>query len=109
MFSGFAVYVGARIVMMLRDSAKQPEDNGLWIVFSENADFDDEGIRQSFPSLRPIGLLGGKIAHWKLIPAESPTFEQEALQACEFLLKRDGRFGRIPESRRKRASKPPRH
>jgi hypothetical protein len=109
MFSGFAVYVGARIVMMLRDSAKQPEDNGLWLVFSESAHWQDEAIRQSFPSLRPIGILRGKISHWRLIPADSPTFEQEALLACEFLLRRDGRFGRIPESRRKRASKPPRH
>ena len=27
MFSGFAVYVGEKIVLMLRDSQKQPEDN----------------------------------------------------------------------------------
>jgi hypothetical protein len=28
MFSGFAVYVGEKIVLMLRDSPKHPEDNG---------------------------------------------------------------------------------
>ena len=37
MFSGFAVYVGEKIVLMLRDSPKQREDNGVWIVFSETA------------------------------------------------------------------------
>ena len=37
MFSGFAVYVGEKIVLMLRDSPKQPEDNGVWLVFSEAA------------------------------------------------------------------------
>jgi hypothetical protein len=99
MFSGFAVYLGDKIVLMLRDSAKQPEDNGVWLVFSETANLADPGIRRDFPSLRLIGLLGGKIAHWRLIPSDSPTFESEALQACQLLLKHDARFGRAPQSR----------
>ena len=99
MFSGFAVYVEEKIVLMLRDSPKQPKDNGVWLVFLETANLADPGIREDFPSLRLIDLLGGKIAHWRLIPADSSTFESEALHACELLLKRDGRFGRIPQSR----------
>lgn len=98
MFSGFAVYVGEKIALMLRDSPKQPEDNGVWLVFSETANLADPGIRKDFPSLRLIKLLGGKIAHWLLIPADSSTFEWEALRACELLLKHDARFGRIPQS-----------
>jgi hypothetical protein len=106
MFSGFAVYVGERIVLMLRDSLKHPEDNGVWLVFSETANLADPRIRQDFPSLRLINLLGGKIGHWRLIPADSPTFEAEALHACELLLKHDVRFGRIPQSRQTRPGKP---
>jgi hypothetical protein len=102
MFSGFAVYLGDKIVLMLRDSAKQPEDNGVWLVFSETANLADPGIRRDFPSLRLIGLLGGKIGHWRLIPSDSPTFESEALHACELFLKHDARFGRVPQSRQTR-------
>lgn len=109
MFSGFAVYVGEKIVLMLRDSPKHPEDNGVWLVFSETAKLDDPGIHEEFPSLRLINLLGGKIAHWRLLPADSSTFESEALHACELLLKHDRRFGRIPESRRTRTDKPRRN
>jgi hypothetical protein len=87
MFSGFAVYLADKIVLMLRDSPKQPKDNGVWLVFSEAANLTDADIRRDFPSLRLIGLLGGKIAHWLLIPADSPTFEPEALHACELLIK----------------------
>jgi hypothetical protein len=105
MFSGFAVYVGEKIVLMLRDSPKQPKDNGVWLVFSETANLADPGIRQDFPSLRLIDLLGGKIAHWRLIPADSSTFESEALHACDLLLKHDRRFGRIPQSRKTRPTK----
>jgi hypothetical protein len=102
MFSGFAVYVGDKIVLILRDSEKYREDNGVWLVFSETANPADPGIRRDFPSLRLIGLLGGKIAHWRLIPADSSTFESEALHACDLLLKHDVRFGRVPQSRQTR-------
>ena len=109
MFSGFAVYVGDKIVLMLRDSPKYPADNGIWLVFSEEANLTDASIRQDFPSLRLIGLLGGKIAHWRLIPSNSPTFESEALHACELLLKHDARFGRVPQSRQTRPARPRRN
>jgi hypothetical protein len=106
MFSGFAVYVGEKIVLMLRDSLKHPEDNGIWLVFSETANLADAGICRDFPSLRLIGSLAGKIAHWRLIPADSPTFESEAQHACELLLKHDPRFGRVPQSRQTRPGRP---
>lgn len=105
MFSGFGVYVGEKIMLMLRDSLKHPEDNGVWLVFSQTADLADPGIRQDIPSLRPINLLGGKIAHWRLIPADSSTFESEALHACGLVLKHDLRFGRVPQSRQARPVK----
>lgn len=109
MFSGFAVYVGEKIVLMLRNSSKQVEDNGLWLVLSESVDPEDVSMRWEFPSLRPIGLLGGKIQHWRLIPADSASFEFESLHACELLLRHDPRIGRIPESRRSGNKKPRRH
>ncbi len=109
MFSGFAVYVGDKIMLMLRDSLKSPHDNGVWLVFSESANPAGDATRRDFPSLRPIGLLGGKIGHWRLIPADSPTFESESLHACELLLKHDARFGRVPQSRQTRPTRPRRN
>jgi hypothetical protein len=105
MFSGYAVYVGDKIVAMLRDSPKLPEDNGVWLVFAETPDVADPVLLSEFPSLRPIRMIGGKIGHWLLIPADSPAFETESLYACERLLARDPRLGRIPESRRTKARK----
>jgi hypothetical protein len=99
-FSGLGVYLDDRIVCMLRDSPKSPRDNGLWLVLSETTDPADPGLHREFPSLRRIGLLRTKIAHWRLIPSDGPTFEVEALHACDLLLRHDARFGRIPKSRR---------
>ena len=100
MFSGFAVYLGARIVCMLRDHEKSPQDNGVWLVLSESTDPADTELRREFPSIRTIELLGGKIGHWLLIPSDGPDFETEALHVCDLLLRRDPRLGRIPKSRR---------
>jgi hypothetical protein len=100
MFSGFAVYLGDRIVCMLRDHPKSPRDNGVWLVLSESTNPKDPELRREFPSIRPIGILGGKIGHWLLIPSDGPGFEMEALHACDLLLRNDPRFGRIPQSRK---------
>lgn len=99
MFSGFAVYLGDKIVAMLRDSPKIPEDNGVWLVLSDTVAPDDPDLRREFPSLRTIGILGGKIGHWLLVPADGADFESESLHVCELLLFRDPRLGRIPKSR----------
>jgi hypothetical protein len=101
MFSGHAVYIGDKIVFMLRDHQKSPQDNGLWLVFAENFDAVDtpKSLRKKFPSLRPIELLNGKIKHWLLLPSDSPNFESESLQACDLALAHDPRLGRIPKSR----------
>lgn len=100
MFSGYAVYVGDRIMLMLREHARSPQDNGVWLVLAEGVDPADRGLAREFPSLRRIELLGNKIGHWRLIPSDSATFETEALHACELVLRRDARIGRIPASRR---------
>ena len=100
MFSGFSVYVGDRIVLMLREHAKSPRDNGVWLVLSEGTDPKDRKLKREFPSLRLIELLGGTIGHWLLIPSDGPNFESEALHACDLLLRHDPRIGRIPASRR---------
>jgi hypothetical protein len=108
MFGGHSVYIGDKVVFMLRDHQKSPEDNGLWLIFANDFDAGDapKALRKQFPSLRPIRLLSGKIKHWLVIPAKSPSFESESLSACDLLLARDPRLGRIPKSRQKRPGNP---
>jgi len=106
MFSGYSVYIGDQIVCMLRDRPNYPKDNGLWLVFSETADLSSPTLCREFPSLREIGILGGKITHWLILPADSPNFESESLHACDLILKHDPRLGRIPKSRQTRPTAP---
>jgi hypothetical protein len=104
MFSAHAVYIGDRILFMLRDSLKSPVDNGLWLVFSEGFEFKKipAALKKEFPSIRPIQLLEGAIKHWLLLPSDHPSFEQDSLHACDLALAHDPRLGRIPKSRQSR-------
>jgi hypothetical protein len=108
MFSGHAVYIGDKIVCMLRDSPKSPEDNGIWVVFADARDASDDpkALRHQFPSIRPIRILGGKIGHWRILPADATNFESEAMRFCDLLLAQNPRLGRIPESRKPRKPRP---
>jgi hypothetical protein len=108
MFSGHAVYIEDKVVLMLRDHPKSPQDNGLWLIFANEFDTSQnhKSLRQKFPSLRPIELLNGKIKHWLVLPSDSPNFESESLQACDLLLAHDPRIGRIPKSRQSEPRKP---
>jgi hypothetical protein len=100
MFSGWAVYVGNRLFMMLLDHAKNSDDNGVWLVFSEGTDPADTLLRQDLPSLRPIRGMASKISHWLVLPSDGAEFEKEVLRACDLILSSDRRLGRIPQSRR---------
>ncbi len=98
MFGCLAVYLGDKIVFILRDRRDSPADNGVWLATTEE---HHESLAREFPSMRSIQLFGKEITGWQVLPADAPDFEQAALHACELILARDRRIGKVPKSRRK--------
>lgn len=96
MFGCLAIYVGDRIVLVLRDRPTHPEDNGVWLATTRE---HHVSLRREFPSMRTIGLLGEKVTNWQVLPVSAPDFEKAALHACELVIARDPRIGRVPGSR----------
>ena len=101
MFGCLAVYVGEKIVLILRDRPKHPKDNGVWIGTTVE---HHESLRAEFPNMRSVGLLGKKITGWQVLPADALDFEQSALRACELVITGDPRIGKVPGARRKTAT-----
>ena len=93
MFGCLAVYVGEKIVLILRDKSSYPADNGVWLATTPE---HHAGLRHDFPNMRSIQLLGGKITGWQVLPADSKNFESDALRACELVLAGDPRIGKVP-------------
>ena len=102
MFGCLAVYVEDKIVLILRDKANNITDNGVWLATTEE---HHEGLRREFPNMRSIQVLGKKVTGWQVLPVDAPDFEEAALRACEFILARDSRIGKVPGARRASASK----
>src|SRR5579863_6733604 len=89
MFGCLAVYVGDRIVLILRDKRGESADNGVWLATTEE---HHASLRREFPNMRSIGVFGKAITGWQVLPADAPDFEASALRACELIVARDPRI-----------------
>jgi hypothetical protein len=98
MFGCLAVYVGAKIVLILRDKSGGSADNGVWLATTIE---HHASLAREFPNMRSIEVLGTAVTGWQVLPANAPDFEKSAFRACELILSRDPRIGKVPKSRRK--------
>jgi hypothetical protein len=99
MFGCLAVYVGNKIVLILRDKGGPHPDNGVWLATTKP---HHASLRGEFPNLRSIGALGKGITGWQVLPADAADFEEAAMRACELIIARDPRIGKIPASRKRK-------
>lgn len=98
MFGCLAIYVGPKIVLLLRNSSRNPADNGVWLATTPD---HHETLRREFPNMRSIALFGKDITGWQVLPMDSPDFEASGIHACELVLRHDPRIGKVPVSKRR--------
>jgi hypothetical protein len=98
MFGCLAIYLGDKIVLILRDGREPAADNGVWLATTEE---HHQSLAYEFPIMRSIQLFGKETTGWQVLPADAPDFEQAALRACELIFARDPRIGKVPKSRQK--------
>lgn len=99
MFGCTALYVGAKIVLVLRKRRDHPSMNGVWVATKEEF---HESLRRQIPCLRSIPLLGKGVTQWQMIGEREAEFESSVLAACDLVLRRDPRVGTVPKARPKR-------
>lgn len=102
MFGSFAFYRGDAILFIVRERDTYPDDNGIWLVSDPQ---HHESLRAELPSMRSIRLFDAGETTWQNIPAESESFEEEALHLAELVLKKDPRLGKVPKARKKSLTK----
>jgi hypothetical protein len=99
MFGCHAIYVGERIVLILRKKDNDLHDSGVWIATTPE---HHKGLKVLLPSIRSIRLFGGRTSSWQNIPMEADDFEESVFTACEMILKKDPRIGKVPTPKKKR-------
>ena len=97
MFGCLAVYVGEKIVLVLRDKREPSADNGVWLATTHE---HHDSLRREFPSMRSIQVFGKNVTGWQVLPSDATDFEEAAMRACELTIAGDERLGKIPASRR---------
>jgi hypothetical protein len=96
MFGCLAVYVGSKIVLILRDKRDGSVDDGVWLATTQE---HHESLRREFPNMRSIEVLSKPVTGWQLLPIDASDFESAALRACELITNGDPRIGKIPKPR----------
>ena len=99
MFGSYGVYVDDKIIFILRDHQTFPEDNGIWMATTEP---HHESLKKDFPNMRSIRVFGPGPTGWQVLPIDSDDFEESAMKACQLVIKRDLRIGKIPKTKLKK-------
>ena len=102
MFGCTAIYVGEKIVLILRQKPSYERDNGVWLATTHE---HHESLQQDFPSMRSIELLGEPVSNWQVLPTDAPDFEESAMRACEMVIAGDRRIGKVPNSKKRKRGK----
>lgn len=97
MFGAHAVYIGPKMVLILRD--KDDVDSGVWIATVPE---HHASLKKIFPRMRSITIFGPGISSWQLLSKDDKDFETNVNKACELILKGDERIGKIPKPKKKK-------
>ena len=104
MFGFTYVYLDEKLLLSLRESAKQPQYNGVWL-YTEAEHIDS--LRREFPQLPRRyfwkSLKSG--SGWVILASNVEDFEEYAFRACEMILRGDQRVGRVTRKAWNRAGK----
>lgn len=101
MFGCHAIYAGEKIVMIMRKKSDHPEANGVWIATEFR---HHESLRGEFPEMGSVYILsqGKAETNWQMFHENDENFEASVTRACELIIKKDPRIGRIPKRKKKK-------
>lgn len=97
-FGFTSLYLDEKLLCSLRDSAKQPNSNGMWIYTTTE---HVESLAREFPDLPRRQLWRSRSGNkaWVILASRLAGFEEYAFKACELILNGDRRIGRVTRSK----------
>jgi hypothetical protein len=98
-FGCHGVYVGNKIMLILRERPDHAEVNGVWLATTHE---HHQSLKKIFPSMQSVSILNngeGETA-WQMIPVSANDFESSVLELCQMIRRKDVRIGRVPKKRR---------
>lgn len=104
MFGMKAIYHGDKILLMLRNTEKNPQANGIWVAVVKG---QRDSLKIQIPALHTVTAYENKKSEseWQLLKPDHDNFESSAFEICELIKKSDPRIGRVPKKTSIRKSK----
>ncbi len=101
MFGCHAIYIGEKIMMIMRDKIDHEDANGVWIATLYE---HHPSLKKEFPELISVAILTvpGRETEWQMIHKEDDNFESYVLKICSHIKKGDPRFGKVPKTKKKK-------
>lgn len=97
MFGCESVYVGDKIVFILRQKESAPQDNGVWLATTAD---HHEALQGFFPNMRSITVFGPGVTGWQILPADAEDFEESVYKACALVKRNSPWIGKVPAARK---------
>lgn len=96
MFGAVAVYIDDKIIFILRNKPTATNDNGVWLATTLE---HHKSLQKIFPNMRSIEVFGPGPTGWQILPADADDFEESVQRACQLVIKKDLRIGKIPKTK----------
>lgn len=89
------IYLGKRIMLILRKRDNQPEWNGVWVATGKE---HHESLKNNIPELGSFFFEGDeRHGNWLLLRDNAEDFEGAAIKVCDLIAHGDPRIGKLTE------------
>jgi hypothetical protein len=95
MFGMHYIYLGKRIMLILRSRDNEKDLNGVWVATSKE---HHESLKNNIPELGAFFINSDeRHGNWLLIADNAEDFEGAAIKVCELISHHDPRIGKLTE------------
>lgn len=88
----FNIYFDGKIVLIFRQTGKNPQHNGIWISTRRE---HHTSLMTEIPAITEFVLEEGFDTAWLLLHNQHDDFESAAMLLCELVSRKDQRIGKI--------------
>jgi len=95
MFGMHYVYLGKKIMLILRSRTNEPELNGVWLATSRQ---HHDSLKAEIPELGAAFMAGDdRAGNWLFVHPDAEDFEESVIKMSELIARGDPRVGKITQ------------
>jgi hypothetical protein len=92
MFGMHYIYLGRKLMLMLRKRNNEPGMNGIWVATNKK---HHQSLKADAPGLAPLFIDDDWHSNWLQLKDDDEVFEDAVIKVCELISRGDPRLGRF--------------